>query len=164
MPIHIGNPGLCLFVNHHRDANRGHNGRRCVVLDRFLKVSSLTPQATRRDTPVQCLVCGRVVTRESRQQKFCSARCRKRNAYAENARRDVFSGGLGQYTANGTKPPKNSNGVNGLQAAKSASTFRIYASRHVIQAELFADHDWTRVVSPDGVVCLVASGLRRRQS
>ncbi len=59
------------------------------------KASFTNPQA-RRDVPVKCAACGRAVPRASRQQKFCSARCRKRHAYAEKARTGVFFDGLGQ--------------------------------------------------------------------
>jgi hypothetical protein len=119
-------------------------------------------QATRRDVPVKCAVCGRTVPRASRQQKFCSARCRKRHAYAEKARTGVFSDGLGQYSGNGTNPSKKSNGFNGLRSAKSGSTPAIYAPREVVSREIIAGRIWTAVVSPDGVTCMVASQSRRR--
>jgi phage FluMu protein Com len=114
------------------------------------------PQAARRDTPVRCAVCGRVVARASRQQRFCSARCRKRHAYAENARTDVFVSALGQHSGSGTNPPKKSNGFNGVQAAKSGSNPPIYAPPWVIERELFAGRDWHEAVSPDGVVTKIA--------
>jgi hypothetical protein len=129
---------------------------------RSLKASPVNPQAARRDTPVQCAVCGRKVTRASRQQKFCSVRCRQQAHYGKLVAEGRFDPVLGLDTAPPTNPPKNSNSVNGLQAAKSASTLRIYASRRVIEAELIAGRDWAAAVSPDGVVCLVASGLQRR--
>jgi hypothetical protein len=129
---------------------------------RSLKASPVNPQAARRDTPVKCAVCDRVVTRASRQQKFCSTRCRQQAHYEKLVAEGRFDPVLGQETALPTNPPKNSNGVNGLQAAKSASTLRIYASRRVIEAELIAGRNWTAVVSPDGVTCLVAPRLRRR--
>ena len=129
---------------------------------RSIKASPVNPQAARRDAPVQCAVCGREVTRASRQQKYCSRRCRQQAHYEKSVAEGRFDPLLSPSTALPTKPPKKSNGVNGLQAAKSASTLRIYASRRVIEAELIAGRDWTAVASPDGVVCLVASGLRRR--
>jgi hypothetical protein len=131
---------------------------------RSIKASPVNPQAARRDVPVKCAVCGRAVTRTSRQQRFCSVRCRQRAHYEKLVAEGRFDPVLGQDTAVPTKPPKKSNGVNGLQAAKSASTPRIYASRRVIEAELIAGRDWTAAVSPDGVACLVASRLRRRRS
>lgn len=33
--------------------------------------------ALRRDAPVVCTQCGRTVTRQARQQKYCSTRCRE---------------------------------------------------------------------------------------
>jgi hypothetical protein len=63
---------------------------------------------------------------------------------------------LGQDTGNGTDPPKKSNGVNGLQAAKSGSTPAIYGPRQIIEREVIGGCDWHEVVSPDGVVCMVA--------
>ena len=36
-----------------------------------------TEQVQRRDAPVTCDACGRRVARKSRQQKFCSDRCRQ---------------------------------------------------------------------------------------
>jgi hypothetical protein len=107
-------------------------------------------------------MCGRIVQRAARQQKFCSVRCRQRNAYAENVRTGVFSDGLGQDTALPTNPIKNSNGFNSLQATKSGLTPAICGPRRVIEAELFAGRDWAPVVSPDGVICVVAPRLRRQ--
>jgi hypothetical protein len=132
------------------------------VLERADKESPRPSQA-RRDAPVQCPVCDRVVERASRQQKFCSVRCRQRSAYAENVRTGVFSDGLGQDTRFPTNPIEKSNGFNGLQAAKSGSTPAIYGPRRVIEAELFAGRDWAPVVSPDGVICMVAPRLRMRR-
>jgi hypothetical protein len=98
------------------------------------------PQASRRDTPVKCAMCGRSVTRRSRQQRYCSDRCRDFVRCENNGR--------------------TANGFNGLQAAKSGSSPRIYGPRRVIERELVAGRDWAPVVSPDGVICVVAS--RRR--
>jgi hypothetical protein len=67
---------------------------------------------------------------------------------------------LGRDTALPTKPPKKSNGFNGLQVAKSGSTLHIYGPRDVIATELFDGRDWTPVLSPDGVITEVAR-LRR---
>ena len=131
---------------------------------RSIKASPVDPQAARRDAPVQCAVCGREVTRASRQQKFCSVRCRQQAHYEKLVAEGRFDPILGQDTALPTKPPKNSNGVNNLQAAKSASTPRIHGPRDVIEVELFAGRDWAAVVSLDGVICMVASRLRRRRS
>jgi hypothetical protein len=149
-----------LSVRQPAPPQRGNTTGKIVVLETSNKAPAVNSQAARRDAPVKCAVCGRVVPRASRQQKFCSARCRKRNAYAENARTDVFSRGLDQDIGNGTNPPKKSNSFNGLQAAKSRSNPSIYGSCDVIERELIDGRDWTAVVSPDGVIAQVAR-LRR---
>jgi hypothetical protein len=74
---------LCLFLKHHRDANRGHNRKADVVLERSNKGLPLNPQALRRGTLAKCAVCGRAVTRASRQQKYCSRRCRQQAHYGK---------------------------------------------------------------------------------
>ena len=135
--------------------------RENVVLQRPLNGSLSVSQAPRRDAPVQCPVCDRIVQRTSRNQRFCSARCRKRD-YEKNGRTRVIFVGSGRDTRDHDAPSQKLNGFNGLQAAKSGSNPRIYGPRHVIEAELFAGRDWTPTVSPDGVVCMVAPRLKRR--
>jgi hypothetical protein len=93
------------------------------------------------------------VTRASRQQKYCSTRCRQQAHYGKLVAEGRFDPISGQDTALPTNPPKKSNGVNNLQGAKSGSTPDIYGPRDVIDAELFAGRDWTPIVSPDGVTC-----------
>jgi len=132
------------------------------VLQRPLKGSLSVPQAPRRDAPVRCEACGRTVRRRSRQQKYCSDRCRQFALRENNARTAFKNPVLGQDTGRVTNPPKKLNGFNGLQAAKTRPTSRIYGPRDVIEAELFAGLDWTAVESSDGVTCMVASRLRRR--
>jgi hypothetical protein len=127
-----------------------------------LTASPVNPQAARRDTPVQCAVCGREVTRASRQQKFCSTRCRQQAHYEKLVAEGRFDPVLGQDSALPTNPPKKSNGVNNLQAAKSGSSPCIHGPRRVIECELIDGLNWTAVVSPDGVVCMVAPRLRGR--
>ena len=131
------------------------------MLKRSLKGSASRPQAARRDTPVRCVVCGRVVARTSRQQKFCSVRCRQRNAYAENVRTGVFTDVLSQDTALPTKPTQKPNGFNDLRVAKLGSSSRIYGPGRVVEAELFTGMDWSPATSPNGVVCVVARLGRR---
>jgi hypothetical protein len=113
-------------------------------------------QATRRDAPVKCAMCGRTVTRRSRQQKYCSDRCRDFARRENNARTAIKNPVVVADTAEPTNPPKKSNGFNSLRAAKSGSTPAIYAPREVISRELFAGRDWREEVSPDGVVVQVA--------
>jgi hypothetical protein len=105
-------------------------------------------------------MCGRTVKRRSRQQRYCSDRCRDFARRENNGRTAIKKSVLGQDTREPTNPPKKLNGFNGLQGAKSSSNPRIFAPRHVIERELFAGLDWTAVVSPDGVVCMVAPRLR----
>jgi len=116
--------------------------------------------ATRRDAPVKCAMCGRTVTRRSRQQKYCSDRCRDFARRENNDRTTIKNSVLGQDTRKPTNPLKKLNGFNGLQAAKSGSIPRIYGPRQVIERELFAGCDWHEEVSPDGVVVQVTQ-LRR---
>jgi hypothetical protein len=105
-------------------------------------------------------VCGRAVARASRQQKFCSVRCRQQAHYEKLVAEGRFDPVLGQDTALPTNPPEKLNGVNDLRGGKAGSTPRIFGPRDVIDVELFADRDWAPVVSPDGVVSQVAR-LRR---
>ena len=133
------------------------------MLQRPLKGLLTVPQAPRRDAPVRCEVCDRTVVRRSRQQRFCSDRCRD-FARRENKARTAFKNPVaGQDTGKPTNPPKKSNGFNGLQAAKSGSNPRIFGPRDVIEAELFAGRDWIPRESADSVVCMVAPRLRRRR-
>jgi len=118
------------------------------------------PQAARRDAPVRCEACGRTVARRSRQQKYCSDRCRDFARRENNARTAFKNPVVGQDTGKRTNPFKKSNGFNGLHGAKSRSTPRIFGPRQVIERELFGGRDWTPVVSPDGVIAQVAR-LRR---
>jgi endogenous inhibitor of DNA gyrase (YacG/DUF329 family) len=136
-------------------------GRKIVVLKGPDNGRLSVPQAPRRNAPVQCPVCDRVVQRTSRNQRFCSARCRKRD-YEKNGRTRVIFADLGRDTRDHDTPFQKLNGFKGLPVAKTRSTPRIYGPRHVIDAELFAGRDWTPTVSSDGVVCMVAPRLRRR--
>jgi hypothetical protein len=114
----------------------------------------------RRDAPVKCAACGRTVTRHSRQQRYCSDRCRDFIRRENKARTAIKNPVVVVDTAKPTNPPKKSNGFNSLQAAKSGSTPRICAPRHVLERELFAGRDWHQEISPDGVVVQVTQ-LRR---
>jgi hypothetical protein len=120
------------------------------------------PQAAHRNVPVHCPVCDRTVQRKSRNQQFCSTRCRQQAHYEKSVAEGRFDPVLGGQAALPTSTPKKSNGTNGLQAAKSRSTSCICGPRDVIEVELFAGRDWTPAVSPDGVVCMVAARLRGR--
>ena len=134
--------------------------RKSVVLQRPLKGSLSVPQAPRRDTPVRCEACGRTVMRRSRQQRFCSDRCRDFARRENNASTAFKNPVVGEDTGKPTNPPKKSSGVNGLHGAKSGSTPRIFGPRQVIERELFGGREWHEEVSPHGVVTQVAR-LRR---
>jgi hypothetical protein len=102
----------------------------------------------RRDTPVTCQACLGTVPRVSRQQRYCSARCK------EKARKRVRKAGLGGYTGLPSNPPKSANKINGVRGAKSGPIPPICGPRRVLDAEVFGGH-WDRVVSDDGVACHV---------
>ena len=131
-----------------------------VVLQRPLKGSLSVPQASRRDAPVRCDACGRTVVRCSRQQRFCSDRCRDFARRENNAPTAFKNPVVGEDTGKPTNPTKKLNGFNGLRGAKSGSTPRIFGPRQVIERELFGGRDWHEEVSPHGVVTQVAR-LRR---
>jgi hypothetical protein len=80
-----------------------------------------------RDAPVRCAACGRTARRKSRQQKFCSDRCRQ-FALRENRARHLNARGAlknpSGYQDGGrvTQPNFFTNKNNGLQGAKSGSS------------------------------------------
>jgi hypothetical protein len=76
----------------------------------------------RRDDPVTCPICNRVVRRKARQQTFCSARCRKRAQYARDVAKGRFYEPGYRDSGNGTKPIKNASDINNLQCQKSGPT------------------------------------------
>ena len=82
---------------------------------------------SRRDAPVICSACGRKVARKSRQQRYCSDRCRvysqRENARSQiNARTAIKNLIVGQDSGSVTNPPKKLCENNGLQRAKSGSS------------------------------------------
>src|SRR5262245_34217368 len=79
-------------------------------------------RAPRRDTPVTCPICNRIVARKARQQLFCSTRCRKRAQYARDVAEGRFNEPRYLGSPNGTKPIKKANVINNLQCQKSAPT------------------------------------------
>jgi hypothetical protein len=81
----------------------------------------------RRDAPVICSACGRKVARKSRQQRYCSDRCRvysqRENARSQiNARTAIKNPVVGHDSGSVTNPPKKLCENNGLQRAKSGSS------------------------------------------
>jgi len=79
-------------------------------------------KALRRDDPVSCLSCGRVVRRKARQQIYCSIRCRKRAQYARDVDEGRFNEPRYLGSRSGTKPTKNASDINNLQCQKSGPT------------------------------------------
>jgi hypothetical protein len=109
--------------------------------------------AQRRDQPVLCPGCGRRVERTARQQKYCSAECRKgESAKLRSARSRCTrapkqnavraSNGFGQ-----DEPPEKTNDFRRLQRG-------VFGPAKVIAAEIFAGRAWTPTVSKDGVPSL----------
>jgi predicted nucleic acid-binding Zn ribbon protein len=105
-------------------------------------LSSPSVNPPRRDTPVVCIRCGRVVPRKARQQQFCSDTCRER---ARERSRKAF---VGRTTGAPTNPPKKLNGFNRYGGPKSRSSL----AHSAVQTEFFGGRTWRTVVSSDGVV------------
>ena len=77
---------------------------------------------SRRDAPVKCVACGRTVSRKSRQQRYCSDRCRDYARRENKARTAIKNPVVGQDTGQPTNPHFLSNKNNGLRGAKSGSS------------------------------------------
>jgi hypothetical protein len=77
---------------------------------------------SRRDSPVTCTACGRKVARKSRQQRFCSDRCRDYARRENNARTAIKNPVVGHDSPKPTKPLFFSNKNNELQWVKSESS------------------------------------------
>jgi len=106
---------------------------------------------------LNCPVCDRTVDRQSRQQHFCSTRCRKRHW------RDKISAEGGD-TRRGTNPHKSSNENNILQWPKPRSRGPcegLIGPRRVIETEVIAGRNWDEVISSDGITCYVSRLTQR---
>jgi endogenous inhibitor of DNA gyrase (YacG/DUF329 family) len=86
----------------------GRSGKRIVITNRFEAVT--------------CQACGRRVARKSRQQKFCSDRCRDYARRENKARTAIKIPVSGQDTSEPTNPPKISNKNSCLRTAKMGSS------------------------------------------
>src|SRR5262245_16946510 len=111
------------------------------------------PITARRDAPVICPACGRIVRRKARQQRYCSTHCRKR---AQRAVEPLKILPHHHPSGGGTNPPKKFNGGNALQGPKSRSSLPREAWRTIVEVEVFGGRAWEAVVSSDGVTCEVA--------
>jgi len=86
----------------------GRTGKRIAITNRFEAVT--------------CQACGRRVARKSRQQKFCSDRCRDFARRENKARTAIKNSDLGQDTRQPTNPSKISKENSWLRTAKSGSS------------------------------------------
>jgi hypothetical protein len=118
--------------------------------------------ATRRNEPVICKNCGRRVARQSRQQNYCSRRCRQRTHYAKSVAEGRFDPLLGHHSGLPTNPLGKLSTINSLAQEKSGSTPSICGPAVTIRIEIVARWHWVPIVSPDGVRVEVArlSSLR----
>jgi hypothetical protein len=110
---------------------------------------------------VCCPICGRIVTRKARQQRFCSDRCRERNREGERGKTRSRKALLGGDTGAPRAPIEKANGFKSLPAPKSGSSIALKAPRKVLETEVFGGRTWRQVVSSGGVVCEVGT-LRKR--
>ena len=114
---------------------------------------------------LDCASCGRRVERRSRQQRFCSDRCKEKAR--ERVRTPVRGRGSAPSNLNAVAlvsahaPPKSTNEINGGQAAKIRGIW------DVIRAEVFGRHQWESRISSGGIPIMVArrgSGPLQRRS
>jgi hypothetical protein len=113
------------------------------------------PLASRRDALVICARCGRKAQRQSRQQRFCSARCKER------ARTRVRRAFLGTDTGAPAERPKKPRQFKALQRAKLLSSRRILAPADVLTTEVWGGREWQRATGSGGVLVEI-SRLRAR--
>jgi predicted nucleic acid-binding Zn ribbon protein len=97
-------------------------------------------QVQRRDAPVTCDACGRRVARKSRQQKFCSDRCRQFAARENKARTAIKNSVLGQDTGRVTNPLKSVSKNNELRGPKSGAS---------IPLNVLGGYRWPNAVGAD---------------
>lgn len=118
--------------------------------------------ASNKLLPVRCPACDRIVKRRSRQQTFCSTRCRNK---AHKTPWTLKTPVRYHPSQEGTDPHKSSNENNILQWPKSRSRLvpsdGIVGPRQVIGAEIIAGREWEDVVSSGGVKSYVSRLTRR---
>jgi hypothetical protein len=109
-----------------------------------------------------CGSCGKQIEhRAGRRPRFCSSRCRKREHYAQNVRRGVFSGIPTADTALATKRSKRDSEIKALQRAKTLSSHRIYGFADVLAMEVWGGREWQPATS-SGSVPIEVGRLRAR--
>jgi hypothetical protein len=77
--------------------------------------------AIRRTDPVCCPICGRIVPRKARQQRFCSARCRCRDKEHTRGKKRSRKALLERDTGAPTTPLEKANGFNLFGRARRRS-------------------------------------------
>jgi endogenous inhibitor of DNA gyrase (YacG/DUF329 family) len=92
---------------------------------------------TSRFEAVSCEACSRKVKRQSRQQKYCSDRCRD---YAKGQKR-VRKSFLGDDTREAPNPHKSASKNNGVQGAKTGSR---------IPLNVLGGYRWQNALQVDG--------------
>jgi hypothetical protein len=120
---------------------------------RSSKSSPQNIQAAHRNDPVRCPICDRTVERKSRQQNYCSTRCRKR-AWLEKPAGALKKSARYPYSGHRDAPQNSASQINALQQTKTGSSLfynGIIGPRAVIQAEVIAGHEWQEVISTGGV-------------
>jgi endogenous inhibitor of DNA gyrase (YacG/DUF329 family) len=122
------------------------------------EVASAKPADKRnigRLAPVTCEACGRRTARKSRQQKFCSDRCRD-YAWRANKARTAIKNPVGyQGSRQPTDPRFLSNKNNELQGAKSGSSIplNVLGGYRWPNAPKLDRHTWKNVIRREiGVV------------
>jgi len=105
-------------------------------------------QNIKRDAPVTCDACGRRVVRKSRQQKFCSDRCRDYARRENKARAAIKNSVLGQDTRQPTNHPFLSNKNNKLEGAKTGSSIplNVLGGHRWPNAPKLDRHTWANVI------------------
>jgi hypothetical protein len=109
-------------------------------------MENLMPLALHRGAPVVCVQCGKQTARRSRQQRYCSDRCRN-----QNARLCVKTDKVGQDSQTVTNPPKKPSKINSSEAPFPRSSL----VNNAVQTEYFGGGRWHEIISPDGVRCYV---------
>lgn len=95
---------------------------------------------TRRDAPVHCPSCGHAVPRKTRNQRYCSDRCRGRAK--EKARNRTRKAGLGGYTGAPTTSAKFINKNNDVRPAPSRPNSRISGVLDALARKAAATLKW----------------------
>ena len=114
-PITIDTPS---DLDHLRDNSIGHRSPpNFAEVEQRLSGNASRP-ALQRDTPVVCPSCGRKINRKSRQQAYCSRRCRQR-AYWDRKATAKIAAIVTPDTRHSTHHTKSANSIKDLREQKS---------------------------------------------